>query len=270
MAPLTELVKVYFYYTYYPKDGYGLKSLVSVIWILDTVHVVFSFGDVASLARGNWSLFVNFFPWAAIMLLQLTSFMRQTSIAINFLHSTDIRSELSPNKMVAVRHHRRRGCRAFLFWNGFKIREFSRLREAKFISVLPFGVTAILSDVLIATALCFLLASNRSEFEDTNLIIHKLIVFAINRCILTSVVAIVEVGVFVSLPESFYSFAFDFIIGKCKELPGLVDMAIILTVFPSVRQFATRDLELSVSDAEQGLRAPDETVRHKVDGEFRP
>lgn len=84
-------------------------------------------------------------------------------------------------------------------------REFARLREVsvspsiwksilnglldfltQISSVLPFGVLAILSDILIAIALCLLLDSNRSDFEDTNLLINKLIVYAINRCILTS------------------------------------------------------------------------------------
>lgn len=73
---------------------------------------------------------------------------------------------------------------------------------------LPFATTAILSDILIAVALCVLLGSNRSEFEEfvftppsrvetensyacessTNNLINRLIVFAINRCILTSYV----------------------------------------------------------------------------------
>lgn len=59
---------------------------------------------------------------------------------------------------------------------------------AQFIAALPFAVTAILSDVFIALALCLLLDSNRSEFQDTNNVINKLIVYAVNRCILTSCV----------------------------------------------------------------------------------
>ncbi|EDR08733.1 uncharacterized protein LACBIDRAFT_297260 [Laccaria bicolor S238N-H82] len=92
--------------------------------------------------------------------------------------------------------------------------EFARLREVSISSVLPFGVLAILSDILIAMALCLLLDSNRSDFEDTNQLINRLIVFAINRCILTSAVAVIEMIIFLILPNSFYPFAIDFIIGK--------------------------------------------------------
>ena len=56
------------------------------------------------------------------------------------------------------------------------------------VAAVPFGVTAVLSDIFIAIALCVLLGSNRSAFEDTNNVINKLIIFAINRCILTSCV----------------------------------------------------------------------------------
>lgn len=49
---------------------------------------------------------------------------------------------------------------------------------------------AILSDIMIAVTLCLLLASNRSEFQDTNSIINHLIIYAINRCILTSCVSL--------------------------------------------------------------------------------
>ena len=56
------------------------------------------------------------------------------------------------------------------------------------IAAVPFGISTVLSDIIIAIALCVLLGSNRSSFDDTNNIINKLIIFAINRCILTSCV----------------------------------------------------------------------------------
>ena len=62
------------------------------------------------------------------------------------------------------------------------------------IAAVPFGVAAVLSDIIIAVALCVLLGSNRSSFDDTNSLINKLIVFAINRCILTSCVLLLTYG----------------------------------------------------------------------------
>ncbi|KAL9714124.1 hypothetical protein Ac2012v2_002432 [Leucoagaricus gongylophorus] len=93
-------------------------------------------------------------------------------------------------------------------------RQFMRLQEISFIAALPFGITAVLSDIIIAVALCVLLQSNKSDFKDTNHIINKLIIYAINRCLLTSVVAVVEVVLFSVMPNPFYTFSIDFVIGK--------------------------------------------------------
>jgi len=93
-------------------------------------------------------------------------------------------------------------------------KEFALFKEVTLIAAVPFGITAVLSDIIIAIALCILLGSNRSSFEDTNNIINKLIVFAINRCILISAAALAETIVFSVLPNSFYSVAIDFVIGK--------------------------------------------------------
>jgi len=93
-------------------------------------------------------------------------------------------------------------------------RNFARFNEVKYLAVLPFGIAAVLSDILIAVTLCLLLHNNRSEFRDTNSLIDRLVVFAINRCILTSLVALAEIGIFVAMPASLYVFGIDFIIGK--------------------------------------------------------
>ncbi|KAG7451139.1 uncharacterized protein BT62DRAFT_1071734 [Guyanagaster necrorhizus] len=96
----------------------------------------------------------------------------------------------------------------------FVRKEFSRLHEVNFVAVLPFGATAILSDILIAIGLCLLLERSRTDFANTNYLIKTLIGYAITRCLLTSLMAVVEVIVFVTKPNSFYSFAIDFVIGK--------------------------------------------------------
>jgi hypothetical protein len=93
-------------------------------------------------------------------------------------------------------------------------KQFSRLKEVALSSAVPFGISAIISDILIAVTLCILLGSKRSAFDDTNSIIDRLIIFAINRCLLTSAMAIVETIIFTVLPNSFYSVAIDFVIGK--------------------------------------------------------
>ncbi|RDB25971.1 hypothetical protein Hypma_006515 [Hypsizygus marmoreus] len=212
-------LQTYFYYMYYPKDGPRLKLLVAVIWILDTLHTILmchamyhylisGFGNPLALVQGTWSLF------ASIAINVIMAFVVQCFFTkrIYTLSPERIKWWLSGPIGLSVFAHFFFGIETVVYFS--IIKDFARLHEANFISVLPFAIFAILSDLLIAGALCLLLASNRSEFEDTNNIINSLIVYAINRCILTSAVAITEVVVFVAVPHSFYSFAFDFIIGK--------------------------------------------------------
>jgi len=86
--------------------------------------------------------------------------------------------------------------------------------ELTFIAATPYAVFAVLSDVAVAAALCILLHGSRTVFTRTNALITNLIVYAINRCLLTSIVAIVEVVVFVVAPHTFWFLAVDFTMGK--------------------------------------------------------
>lgn len=81
---------------------------------------------------------------------------------------------------------------------------FSEIIYPKYNCVIPFGVFAVLSDIVIAATLVVLLRRNRSEFEDTNSLIKRLIVYAVNRCVLTSYVELV----FYTRPLSAHSIGF--------------------------------------------------------------
>jgi hypothetical protein len=52
----------------------------------------------------------------------------------------------------------------------------------------PFAVFAVLADFAIAGSLCVLLHNRRTIFKGTNNMISTLIIYAINRCLLTSYV----------------------------------------------------------------------------------
>lgn len=212
-------LQAYLYYISFPKDGNATKLLVASIWGLDTLHVIFmchavhyylivGFVDHSVLVDGTWTLFMSLTVNILLAFIVQLFFTHR----IFLLCSPQKRWWVTGMIGVCVVAHFSFGMNTVV--NLFKKKAFVRLKEISFSSAVPFGVFAILSDILIAVALCVLLDSNRSSFEDTNSIINKLIIFAINRCILTSAVAIVETIVFSVLPNSFYSFAIDFVIGK--------------------------------------------------------
>ncbi|KAH8117679.1 hypothetical protein DFH11DRAFT_851797 [Phellopilus nigrolimitatus] len=89
------------------------------------------------------------------------------------------------------------------------------MKELTFIAALPFAIAAVLSDIVIAASLCYLLQHRKTTFRSTNILLNYLIVYAINRCLLTSVIAVVEVIVFAASPNTYWFLAIDFVIGKC-------------------------------------------------------
>ncbi|KAF8992835.1 hypothetical protein BDQ17DRAFT_187197 [Cyathus striatus] len=212
-------LQTYIYYMSFPKDGILMKCLVAFIWILDTLHVILmchslhyylitEFGNLIAHTEGTWSLVASI-GINVIIALIVQSFFTQR---IHTISPANKKWWISGIIGFTVVVHFAFGMETVVLI--FIKKKFSRLKEIRMVAALPFGVFVVLSDVFIALALCILLHSNRSDFEDTNSLINKLIVYAINRCLLTVAMTIVEVVVFVVVPNSFYSFAIDFVIGK--------------------------------------------------------
>ncbi|KAH7920433.1 hypothetical protein BV22DRAFT_802879 [Leucogyrophana mollusca] len=208
-------LQTYLYFVYYPNDTRWMKLLVTGIWVLDTLHVslmchslyyylVSNYSNPSALASGVWSLFASLAINLCIAVLVQTFF----SVRIFRLSSPRIRWWLTSLIMVIVIAHFETVILMFMR------KRFSALPEVTLIAAMPFALTAVLSDICIAAALCVLLHTKRSVFRRTNILVNTLIVYAINRCLLTSVVAIVEVIVFATSPNSLWFLAIDFLIGK--------------------------------------------------------
>ncbi|KAI3604667.1 hypothetical protein WG66_008602 [Moniliophthora roreri] len=133
----------------------------------------------------------------------------------------------------------------------YLLKDFSRLKEADHVAVVPFGVTAVVSDIVVAAALVMLLDRSRTEFEETNSLINKLIVLAINRCVLTSVVAIIEVILFLTIRNSLYAFAIDFIIGKCEAIFSSLSTWWLRSC--SIRKLSVSTLEFAPVSVKTGI-----------------
>jgi len=213
------VLQTYFYYMSFPKDDITTKLLVGVIWLLDTLHVAFmcnalyfylitGFGNPVVLADGTRPLFGSIAVNVIIAFIVQCFFTER----IFQLCPPGKRWWVTGVIAITVLAHFVFGLETVISLS--MIKEFSRFKEVTLIAVVPFGVITVISDIIIAVALCVLLGSNRSSFDDTNSIINKLIVFAINRCILISAVAVAETIVFSVLPNSFYSLAIDFVVGK--------------------------------------------------------
>ncbi|KAG1873886.1 hypothetical protein F4604DRAFT_1925462 [Suillus subluteus] len=230
-------LQTYLYYVYYPRDTDGLKVLVASIWVIDTLHVslmchalyyylVTSFGDPDNLAIGVWSLFTSLglnaslFPPGSLPEANVGSsfsWLCSCKHTLLFEYATvvtrsNIRWWLTSFLMLVVLAHFAFGLETVILM--FIKKEFSALSEITLYAATPFAITAVLSDVFIACSLCILLHGNRSPVIETNTLVNTLIIYAINRCLLTSIVAVAEVIAFAIIPGSLWFIAIDFVIGK--------------------------------------------------------
>lgn len=212
-------LQTYLYYVYYPSDTNGLKLLVGFIWVLDTLHVslmcralyyylVTSFGNPDNLATGDWSLFTSLGLNLCMAVLVQTYF----AFRIYYLTRSSMRWWLTSLLMLLVFAHFAFGLETVILM--FIKKEFTALSQITLYAATPFAITAVLSDVFIAASLCILLHGNRSPVVETNTLVNTLIIYAINRCLLTSLVAVAEVIAFAILPDSLWFIAIDFVIGK--------------------------------------------------------
>ncbi|KAL0574924.1 hypothetical protein V5O48_007046 [Marasmius crinis-equi] len=64
--------------------------------------------------------------------------------------------------------------------------KFQTSEMVKLAAATPFAIFAVLSDIVVAGSLCVLLHESRTGLGKTNTIITSLMIYAVNRCLLTS------------------------------------------------------------------------------------
>ncbi|OJA08710.1 hypothetical protein AZE42_08887, partial [Rhizopogon vesiculosus] len=201
------------------KDTFGatfIGGMVAAIVYGVTTLQVSSFSDDPdhALIIAFWSLIVSDQHW-----LTQEAAMYGHHRA-NILYFSDIPSDPFEYSMVAdMRYYGgcfRTLCRKFSIWIRFEKKEFAAIQRITFTRYIaaPFAITTILSDICITVALCVLLHGNRSPIIETNVLVNTLIVYAINRCLLTSIMSVAEIIVSTTSPNSLWFMAIDFVIGK--------------------------------------------------------
>ncbi|TFK26974.1 hypothetical protein FA15DRAFT_729106 [Coprinopsis marcescibilis] len=220
MYGLTTL-QTYLFYLYYPNDSIGNKIMFSVVIIQfgrNLTHrivslciyfyLVTNYDNPGGLTKGHWSLFISILCNVILACIVQAFF----TYRIHQLASPRIRWWLSSIIGITVFAHLVFGVETVAFC--FIKQDFARLHEFTIIAATPFAITAVLSDVMIAGSLCILLHGSRTGFRNTNTLVTTLIIYAINRCLLTSAVAIAEVIIFSIKPHAYWYLAVDFVIGK--------------------------------------------------------
>jgi len=212
-------LQTYLYYNYYPNDDWGLKSLVAILWIAETLQITFvnrfmyiylinHFGDPLALLKGHWTLYISILCNLFIATLVQTFFATRIHALAKKLWLTGIIGFL-------ILAHIAFGIETVV--RSFQLEFFTELPKIEFNSALPFAISAVVPDVLISASLCYFLKSGKDNItgiRSTEIMINLLMKYAINRTLLTSAAAIAELVLYAVLPNSFAFLAVDFCIGK--------------------------------------------------------
>ncbi|RDX54474.1 hypothetical protein OH76DRAFT_1397786 [Lentinus brumalis] len=212
---LTTL-QTYTYYNRSPKDPVVLKTLVAILWVLDTLHLAFvshtvyeycvaDFGNLIALLEPTWSVLAQV----------IVTGVSDGIVRGIFCHRIWILSEqhvptlmvLAGSSLLAF------GCSLAFPIVGFRYTTFVGLQQISWILYLGLS-TVVLSDVLISAALCVLLAKRRGNFRRANSIVRNLIMYSINTCLLTTLCSLAALVAYAASPHTFIYISFYFLLPK--------------------------------------------------------
>ncbi|KAI0807244.1 hypothetical protein C8Q74DRAFT_1362770 [Fomes fomentarius] len=242
--------QVYYYYTRYSKDSLGVKLLVFAVWLSDTAHQGLITHSV------YWYLITEYGKPASLFLLTKTIIIEMLFNGITgflvqgfFVHRIWKLSEKRLWLVLPVASMVLAELIASIMYMATAINytSFAELAQVKGLSV-SMNVFAAVGDVLIAAILCTILHQSRTSFSRSNTLINKLMVFAVNTGLLTSICACISLITFWALPNTFVYITFYFLIGRLYAN----SLMATLNARKSLQAHSTGDRSLSLRDLPGG------------------
>ncbi|KAJ6624831.1 hypothetical protein B0H10DRAFT_2212241 [Mycena sp. CBHHK59/15] len=209
-------VQAWYYYTH-QKDHWPLKCLVATVMLFDTVHqalishtvytyLITNYNNSAELLDIVWSLLVEvLFNGLTALFVQRLAFVYGDP---RFTHAMQLSLVLSEF-----------GCVLAYVAMSLRLHTFAELAELKALSI-TVNALAVASDVFIAASLVTLLRRSRTGFTRSDTMIKKLVAFAINTGVVTSVCASASLISILIAPNTFIYILFFFCMGRlyCNSL----------------------------------------------------
>ncbi|KAI6158554.1 hypothetical protein EDD17DRAFT_1899391 [Pisolithus thermaeus] len=227
-------LQTYMYYMHYPKDALTLKLLVAALWVLDTVHVSFNaatsfncyaqslqiatYGVPTSFEYVIWSM-----PGSVLMnVLIISAVQCFFAHQIHYLCHSKLKWWLTTPILKPVGLSSSLGCTikdiSIGSGLGWLINPNDNVATRIMIdSGVPSMALVATADVLIAVSLCVLLyeRGSSSAIPSTKRLLNTLIIYTVNRCLLTSLVAIALLTMTINdQTSSAWATGLDFLVGK--------------------------------------------------------
>ncbi|KJA24078.1 hypothetical protein HYPSUDRAFT_39222 [Hypholoma sublateritium FD-334 SS-4] len=210
------LLQTFLYFKQYPNDTRMTKSIVVVLWVLDTAHLslctiaiytylVRNFDNPGALGRSTWSMNLQTDCNGLIGLIVECFFARRVWMMSRNIFLTGL------IVVLACIHF---GLGVLFTVEGFILVETSKFPRLIWVTSTGLG-SAAAADIIIAISLCYYLTKSRTGFARTDSLITTLIVYSLTTGLITSIIAFVCVVTFATMPTNYIWLGFFWLIGKC-------------------------------------------------------
>ncbi|OSD03283.1 hypothetical protein PYCCODRAFT_1434700 [Trametes coccinea BRFM310] len=196
-------------YTYFGRcsaDNMYLKSMVFLLWIVDTVHaalvtrsmytyLVTDITNVLAVFRPIWSLLP-----ATVVLTAFNNFLVRGILCYRIWHFSGRNRYLAFAIALSVLVT----CGSTIAYAILTahIASWFDLYKLAWLFITSFS-WSIVADLLITAALCVLLIRKRTGFERSDNILRKLVIYSVNTGLLTSLCALVCLVTYTTMPDNF-------------------------------------------------------------------
>ncbi|KAI6104365.1 hypothetical protein F5141DRAFT_187409 [Pisolithus sp. B1] len=213
-------ILAYVYYMHYSEDTFTIKLLVAAIWTLNTLHVSFMCHVLYHYLITNYgkSNSLNYLIWSLPASVLMDIFMI-SAIQCFFVHQIyclcrpRVKWLVTAPIMLFV-------LAQFGLGIGTTVLELINhgrgvLKQITYYDVTPAWAIIVVAEVLITVSLCvvFYGSSSGPVFSRTKRLLNTLIIYAVNRCLLTSLVAIADLVVTNEVKDT-WAIGLNFILGK--------------------------------------------------------
>ncbi|EGN93830.1 hypothetical protein SERLA73DRAFT_188940 [Serpula lacrymans var. lacrymans S7.3] len=221
-------VQVYTYYRRYPSDKAFYKTIVVLIWILETAdeafighcvyyYLVTNFVDPSVLftAKPVWTLVLQVAFGALVGCIVKVCFALRVwrfSYRNWFLTGSLVLLTLAQMGLAIAYTIR-----------GFQITTLLDLTGLRVVGSLALGF-GVATDMSIAAALCYYLQGMRSGYSGSDSLVNTLTIYAVNTGVLTSACSIVTLILYDCMTDNFIFMCFYFVLSKLYAISFMATM----------------------------------------------
>ncbi|THU98486.1 hypothetical protein K435DRAFT_964928 [Dendrothele bispora CBS 962.96] len=218
-----SILQSYMYFMKYPGDSIFIKLLVSSLIVLGTIFttlncvdvyhfLVLSYTKPQLLIEGDWSLYAPG-PLGTAMCFLVQAFFLHV---IRQLAKRTLRIILTGVVVPLILAHLTIGI--FITIRQFQVWFPVQMTSTPFVysTMVPLLVLRIVPDTIISVSLCSILLDSRTGLKKTTKLINTLVVYAINRFVLTTMVVFVQLVLILVKPQNEVAIVMDVVTAQLK------------------------------------------------------